>query len=103
MSEDTNLTTIVDILRIATSSDSSIRSNVVVDGVDTTERVHVNLQARESLVRAWLECLSIASRRRVEVVNGSKGRISILSGTSSTSVGGDEALRGVPIRLYGRQ
>lgn len=53
----------------------------------------------QSLIRTWLESQSITSGSRVEVVDGSNDRISILAGTTAASIRGDIPLILIPVRL----
>ena len=48
--ETTHVASLVGILGITTSGDSSSRSNTAVDVVDGTESINVNLQVRQGLI-----------------------------------------------------
>jgi hypothetical protein len=51
----TDVTTHVGILWISTCCNRSVGRNPAVDRVDGSERINIDLQTGQSLVRAWLE------------------------------------------------
>ena len=69
----------VAILGVTTGSDRGGGSNATVDGVDGAERVDVDLEVSEGLIRARLEGDCIAARSRIESVNGGEDGVGILA------------------------
>ena len=78
---------VVDVLRVATNSNTNAACNTGVDGVDRAERVSDDLVVCKRLVRAWLECGRVAGGRRIEEVNASEDAVGVLARASATSVG----------------
>ena len=98
--ELTYVATVVDILGVATSRNRGGGGNAVVDCVDGTERVDVDLQVREGFVGARLEGGSITARIRIERVDGGENGVRVLAGPSATGVRSDVAGGGVPVALW---
>ena len=94
---ETYVSSIVGVFKVTTSGDSSVASDATVDGIDAPERVDVDLQVGERLVRAWLERLGVTSCGRVKCMDRSQDRVGVLSATDGTvsgvDVGNDKTVR----------
>ena len=93
------VTAVVRVLGVAASSDGSVGSNTAVDCVDGTERVDVDLEVGEGLVRARLEGEGVASRSSVERVDGGEDGVSVLARSAAARVCGDVSTSRVPVAL----
>ena len=72
---ETHVPALIDVLLVATGSDGGVGGDARVDGVDVAERVDIGLEVRERLVRARLECGSVAAGVDVKGVYGSEDRV----------------------------
>lgn len=59
----------VNVLRVATNCNGSIGGDTIVDAINRTERIYINLEVGERLVRAWLKGCGIAAGIDIEGVN----------------------------------
>ena len=96
---DTHVSTLIDVLGVATGSDGSVGGNAKVDGIDVAEGVDIGFEVGERLVRTGLEGGIIATCADVKGVNGRKDGVCVDAGATSAGVGGHESGRGGPVRL----
>lgn len=81
---------VVDVLLVATESDTTVGGDVGVDGVDVAERVDDGLVVGESDVRAGLVGAGFAGGLGIEAVDGAEDGVRIQSTAAGNVEVGDE-------------